>query len=153
MPEPHTRNEPSDESLIEAFRQGDREALETLLVRYQPNIYRFGVRMCRDPEDAKDILQDTMLAAARSLHDFRGTAAMSTWLYTIARNFCIKKHRKAKFAPQERSLDSDETGAADRIPGATRTPEENLVGQQVGVFAVVTHRAPVVRRLIGRKSC
>lgn len=124
-------NEPSDETLIAEFRKGDQGALETLLIRYQPNIYRFGVRMCRDPEDAKDVLQDTMLAVARTLHNFRGTASTSTWLYTIARSFCIKKHRKSKFAPEERSLETDAGNEADRISGPDRTPEEELVGRQV----------------------
>jgi len=125
------RPEPSDEELIEAFRGGNQAALEQLIIRYQPNVYRFGVRMCRDPEDAKDILQDTMLTVARSLHNFRGPASTSTWLYSIARSFCAKKHRKSKFAPRETSLDSEAGPEASAISGPGRTPEEAMAGRQV----------------------
>src|SRR5512138_1773902 len=100
----------SDEQLLDAARAGDSHALETLLERHQAEVYRFGMKMCRDPEDAKDILQDTLLAMARGVRDFRGASSLSTWLYTIARSFCLKKRRRSKFAPEEeRSL---ETGGA-----------------------------------------
>jgi len=55
--------------------------------------------MCGDAEDAKDVLQDTLLAASRTVGDFRGDSSVSTWLFTIARSFCIKKRRRSKFAP------------------------------------------------------
>src|SRR5258708_3072788 len=100
------RNE-TDQQLLELSRAGDGKALEALLERHQAQIYRFGMKMCRDPEDAKDVLQDTLLAMARGVRDFRGASSISTWLYTIARSFCIKKRRKSKFAPEERSLDTD----------------------------------------------
>lgn len=89
----------SDAELVEALRErGDRKALDALLERHQPAIWRFGMKMCRDAEDAKDVLQETMLAAARTASDFRGGSSVSTWLYTIARSCCIKKRRRSKFA-------------------------------------------------------
>src|SRR6187397_3346990 len=95
---------------------GDRQALEALLERHQAQVYRFGMKMCRDPEDAADVLQDTLFAMARGVRDFRGASSLSTWLYTIARSFCIKKRRRSKFAPAaERSLDSDVELEAARL--------------------------------------
>ena len=89
----------TDEALLDACRAGDRAALDRLLERYEPRIYRFGLRMCRDREAARDVLQETLIAAARTVRDFRGTSSLSTWLYTIARSFCIKQRRRSKFAP------------------------------------------------------
>ena len=60
-----TEAAPSDEQLLAAARTGDRQSLETLLERHQGEVYRFGMKMCRDPDDAKDVLQDTLLAMAR----------------------------------------------------------------------------------------
>jgi DNA-directed RNA polymerase specialized sigma24 family protein len=57
------------------------------------------------PEDAKDVLQETLLTMARGVHNFRGASSLSTSLYTIARNACIKMHRRSKFAPEERALE------------------------------------------------
>jgi RNA polymerase sigma-70 factor (ECF subfamily) len=106
--------ERADTDLLEALQRGDDSAIEELLRRYQSRIYRFGMQMCRDPEDAKDVLQDTLLTMTRSLRSFRGASSLSTWLYTIARSFCIKKRRKSKFAPAEElslsGMNSDHSG-------------------------------------------
>lgn len=125
--------EETDLSLLERARAGDRKALEDLLVRHQRKVYRFGLRMCRDPEDAQDVVQETLLAVARTVKDFRGASSVSTWLYTIARSFCIKKRRRSKFAPaEEASLDAREPGAeALQVADPARTPDEALAGRQI----------------------
>ncbi len=125
--------EASDATLLDRARTGDRRALEDLIGRHQRRVYRFGLKMCRDPEDAKDVLQETLLAAARTVKDFRGASSVSTWLYTIARSFCIKKRRRSKFAPeQEESLEAREPGLeARQVVDPSRGPEDELAGRQV----------------------
>ena len=116
--------EPDDQALLERAREGDAEALEGLLRRYQPRIYRFGMKMCRDADVAEDVVQDTLLAMVRTLPGFRGEASVSTWLYTIARSFCIKKRRRRKFAPvAELSLESDRPAAAAALPDSAPAPD------------------------------
>ena len=128
MNEPH----PSDEHLLAAARAGDKGALERLLERHQEQVYRFGMKMCRDREDAKDVLQDTLLAMARSVRDFRGASSLSTWLYTIARSFCLKKRRRSKFAPDaERSLETDVAAEARRLSSPGADADELLAGKEV----------------------
>ena len=124
--------ERSDAGLLEAARRGDAKSLETLLERHQEQVYRFGMKMCRDPEDAQDVLQDTLLAMARNVRDFRGASSLSTWLYSIARSFCIKKRRRSKFAPEpERSIDTDASSEASGLPDPGRSPDEALAGKEV----------------------
>ncbi len=121
-------SEPTDPELLAAAQAGDDDALGALLARHQDQIYRFGLRMCRDPEDAKDVVQDTLLAMARGVRDFRGASSLSTWLYTIARSYCIKKRRRSKFAPAEvATLDDDAHAIAD--PGLG--PDLVLAGKRV----------------------
>src|SRR5271166_199112 len=104
--------DPTDDALLAALRSGDEQALPKLLERHAPAVYRFGARMCRDPEDAKDVVQETLLAAARGMREFRGGASLSTWLFTIARSFCIKKRRRRAGSPSEfLSLDENEAGS------------------------------------------
>lgn len=122
----------SDVELLTAAREGDEDALSTLLERYQGQVYRFGMKMCRDPEDAEDVLQETLLAMARGVHDFRGASSLSTWLYTVARSFCIKKRRRSKFAPVETSLDTVGGSEAVSVPDPARGPDEAFAGKQVG---------------------
>lgn len=126
-----TTAELTDEALLEAARAGDRRALERLLGKYQRHVYRFGMKMCGKPDDAEEVLQDTLLAAARGVREFRGAAAVSTWLYTIARSFCIKRRRRSKFAPErEESLEA-EREAARQVADTSRGPDEELAGRQV----------------------
>jgi RNA polymerase sigma-70 factor (ECF subfamily) len=123
---------PSDDALLAAARAGNAQALEQLLERHQAQIYRFGMKMCRHPEDAKDVLQDTLLAMARGVRDFRGASSISTWLYTIARSYCIKKHRRSKFAPEEeRSLDTEVADQAKQLADARAGADEALAGRQL----------------------
>jgi RNA polymerase sigma-70 factor, ECF subfamily len=120
--------------LLERARKGDRDALETLLAHHQTQIYRFGLKMCRDPEDAQDVLQDTLFAMARGVRDFRGASSVSTWLYTIARRFCIRKRRRSKFAPaRTQSLDSDVEIETARLADPAKGPDETLAGHEVEV--------------------
>jgi len=122
----------SDEDLLAAARQGDADALEALILRYQPRVYRFGVKMCRNLEDAGDVVQETLLAMARSLRDFRGDASVSTWLYTIARSFCIKKRRRSKFAPaREESLEAIEIGRIERLSDTAPDPEQKTAEREI----------------------
>jgi RNA polymerase sigma-70 factor (ECF subfamily) len=118
--------EATEAELLRAARAGSGEAVEALLARHEARLYRFARRLCRHREDAEDVLQESLLAAARSLSRFRGASSMSTWLYTIARSFCIKKRRRSVFAPVELSL---ETEAAARVRGVAhpgRPPDEAL---------------------------
>jgi RNA polymerase sigma-70 factor (ECF subfamily) len=127
-----TGAETTDDGLLERARSGDRAAMESLLVRHQAQVYRFGLRMCRNPEDARDILQDTLLAMARGLPDFRGGASLSTWLYTIARSYCLKRRRRSRFAPsRETSLETDAAREAGAVPDGARNPEDALAAREV----------------------
>lgn len=124
--------ERSDKELLRAARTGDRNALETLLLRYQPKVYGFGMRMCHDPEDAKDVLQDTLFAMARTVGDFRGASSVSTWLYTIARRFCVKKRRRGRsVSAVSLSVDSDHRAAATQVPHPGPGPEQQLENREV----------------------
>lgn len=139
----------SDDPTLAAARAGDPDALDALLRQYQPRIYRFGLRMCRDEEDAKDVLQETLFAAARSLRGFRGSSSLSTWLYSIARGFCIKKRRRSKFAPQEElSLDAGSPALAVPDPGLPL--DEALVNQEVerAVEAAIRALKPAYREVL-----
>ena len=125
-------NEASDVNteagLLDAARAGDRAALSKLLERHQQKVFGFGVKMCGDSEDAKDIAQDTLLTMARTVRDVRGDASLSTWLYTVARSFCIKKRRRTKGAPAfHEQLDQVTRDSASE---PSMTPEQALLGRE-----------------------
>jgi RNA polymerase sigma-70 factor (ECF subfamily) len=123
---------PEDEvELVRAAQQGDAAAMTELLGRYEGAIYRFGLRFCKDPEDARDVLQETLLAAARGLPSFRGQASLGSWFYTIARSFCIKQRRRrlptSALAPE----DPGERGGSE-LADAALLPDEAAIGHELG---------------------
>ena len=123
-----------DGELLAAARAGDGRALECLLERHQAEVYRFGMKMCRNPADAEDVVQDTLLAMARGVRDFRGASSLSTWLYTIARSHCIKKRRRGKLAPeavQDTRADRTPDDEGRRLAHPGRGPDEALAGKQL----------------------
>jgi RNA polymerase sigma-70 factor, ECF subfamily len=126
-------NDQSDIQLLDQARRGDVAALEQLLKRHQAQVYRFGLKMCRDPDDAQDVLQDTLLAMARGIREFRGSASLSTWLYTVARSFCIKKRRKSQFAPDHiETLDTSVQAVPEAEPASpSQGPDDAFLSRQV----------------------
>ena len=122
---------PTDQELLAAARGGDREAVEALVVRHQPRVYRFALKTCTDPDSASDVLQDTLFALVRSLGTFRGDAALSTWLYTVARNGCLRRKRRSKFAPsREESLDALDPGQLETLVAPTRAADDQLADRE-----------------------
>ncbi|HEX2657767.1 MAG TPA: sigma-70 family RNA polymerase sigma factor, partial [Polyangia bacterium] len=139
---------PSDDQLLTAARAGDRQALEALLERHQAQAYRFGMKMCRDPEDAKDVLQETLLAMARGIRDFRGASSLSTWLYTIARSFCIKKRRRRTPFADGHVPDQPHAPVFGGQPGAPL--DEALAGKRVtaALEAAIAQLDPMYREVL-----
>jgi RNA polymerase sigma-70 factor (ECF subfamily) len=165
-----------DVSLITAARSGDRRALDELLARHEQQIYRFGLRMCGDEESAREVLQETMLAAFRNIPGFRGDAALSTWLFQIARSFCIKERRGVRpttpieadvvdpSTPPDLQLHAREIGAAlasairelpteqrevlvlRDVEGLSAQEAAEVVGIEVGALKSRLHRARMALR-------
>ncbi len=73
-----------DAPLVERARAGDRAAWDRLVREHLPRVWPVVYRIVRSREDAEDVAQETFLAAFRSLAEFRGDAAFSTWLHKIA---------------------------------------------------------------------
>ena len=137
----------SESDLLAAARAGDRAALATLLQQHQEKVFGFSVRMCGDPEDAKDVAQETLMTMARTVGDFRGDASLATWLYTVARSFCIKKRRRTKGTPAfHEPLDKLDRDAAS----SALTPEQSLIGQQArnAVAAALDALDPEAREVV-----
>ncbi len=134
--------------LLQAARRGDRSALSELLARHQQRVFGFGVKMCGNADDARDVAHDTLMTMARKVRDFRGDASLSTWLYTVARSFCIKKRRRTKGAPAvHEPLDR---GMQERSGEPSATPEQTLLGREVRetVAAALDQLEPEAREVI-----
>ena len=81
---------------LEALRAGDRAEFARLVEAYSGVIYRLGMKMLDDPQDAEDVLQETFIKAFRHLGSFDGRSSLSTWLYRIATNEALMMIRRRK---------------------------------------------------------
>ncbi|GAC1325640.1 MAG: hypothetical protein NVSMB25_24280 [Thermoleophilaceae bacterium] len=112
----------SESELVEAAREGDSGAVDELLAQHEQKLFRFGLRMCGNEDEAREVLQETMLAAFRGMGGFRGEARLSTWLYQIARGYCLKSRRRSAGEPaQLDGLEAAADVAAEAEPADLRT--------------------------------
>src|SRR5262245_56484481 len=103
MPVPAARED--DEALVARAAAGEEHAFEQLVYRHQARVYRLACRLTADDGEAKDVLQETFLAAYRGLRAFRGDSRFSTWLYRIATNAALMQRRARGRRPVQ-SLDA-----------------------------------------------
>ncbi|CAN5179221.1 sigma-70 family RNA polymerase sigma factor [soil metagenome] len=63
---------------------------ETLYTQYSPQIFRVCMGYVNDREQAMDLTQDTFIAVWKNLATFRNESAISTWIFRIATNNCLR---------------------------------------------------------------
>ncbi len=95
----------SDEDLIAAARDGERDAADELARRHYPRILAALAWQLGDPEEARDAAQDTFLAAFRGLAQLRTPRLFAVWLRRIARNQARQSWRRRAAAPPEAPLE------------------------------------------------
>ncbi|MCI9506790.1 MAG: sigma-70 family RNA polymerase sigma factor [Oscillospiraceae bacterium] len=115
------------EELVRAAAKGRTEAFEELVRLHEKKVYALTLRMCGNPEDARDAAQEAFLSAWRGLPSFRGEAGFSTWLYRLASNAAIDQLRRNRRQREEDSLDAGEMDAPDQSPG----PQEAAEGSEL----------------------
>ncbi|HEV3279187.1 MAG TPA: sigma-70 family RNA polymerase sigma factor [Terriglobia bacterium] len=88
--------EPSESALVTAAKGGDYDAFEQLVNRYERKIYRLGLNITGNAEDAEDVLQETFLKAFENLSRFREDSRFYTWIVRIGVNQALMKLRKRR---------------------------------------------------------
>lgn len=115
---------------LEALIAGDRAEFARMVDRYSTPIYRLGLRMLGNPQDAEDVLQNTFLNALTHLPAFEGRSSLSTWLYRIAANEALMLLRRKKPEVNLEDVEADES-AEDLKPAHfvdwSALPEEELL--------------------------
>jgi RNA polymerase sigma factor (sigma-70 family) len=101
------------ESLVEAAKEGDKKALEDVILRIQDRIYGLALRMLYNPSDAEDAAQEILLKIITRLSTFRGESAFTTWMYRVAVNHLLALRRRrpeleaVSFEEYEETLELD----------------------------------------------
>ncbi|WP_298420065.1 RNA polymerase sigma factor [uncultured Kordia sp.] len=92
----------SETTFIADLQAGKREAFSRLLDEYEQRVFHTCLSFVPNKEDAEDIAQEVFVEVFKSIHNFKGNAKLSTWMYRIATNksleFIRKKNTKKRFA-------------------------------------------------------
>jgi RNA polymerase sigma factor (sigma-70 family) len=83
-----------DSELVERAKNGDRCALEKLILRHQAWVYNIAVRMVFRPQDAEEVTQEVLVKVITKLSTFKGESTFRTWLYRIAANHVLNMKRR-----------------------------------------------------------
>lgn len=101
-----------EKELVERFQNGEQEAFNELVIRYQGKIYNLVYKYVSNSETAKDLSQEIFIKAYRALPNFKRQSAFYSWLYRIAVNLCIDFIRQQKRG-QTLSFEDLPTGGND----------------------------------------
>jgi RNA polymerase sigma-70 factor (ECF subfamily) len=113
------REPASDEALARRAAAGETDAFEELVRRHQDMLYTLALRVTLSEQDARDCVQEGLIAAWRSIGRFRGDARVSTWLYRIVL-------RKAYDVIDRRKRSPEPTDQLDLASAAERPAEDRL---------------------------
>jgi RNA polymerase sigma-70 factor (ECF subfamily) len=117
---------PSDEALMQALQDGDLNAYDALVGRYQARLFHFVLRRVRDRGLAEDLVQESLLKLWRHRASFRHGSRVSTWLFALTLNLCRDHWRRVKpessmerpevaFAAELKRLDQPAPDALDQV--------------------------------------
>jgi RNA polymerase sigma-70 factor (ECF subfamily) len=117
---------PSDAELIERCLRKDNPAWEQIVARYRRKVFHIAYKFTGKHDEAEDLTQEIFLKVFRSLDKFNRDADFSTWLSSVARNFCIDNYRAGK---REREVVVEDLVAFDLAPAASGNPHRALEDQ------------------------
>jgi RNA polymerase sigma-70 factor, ECF subfamily len=127
-------NKPDHQAILQAAAVGDDRALEVLVRSYHDRVYRFGLRVCRDPFDADDAVQEAFITLARRPEVVRDPGVLS-WLMTVVRNACLRMLRSFR---RSGSLLTEDVEGSGALPAFQMDPEAALARWRV---VDLVHRA------------
>ena len=126
--------EPSEGELVHKSKMGDLVAFETLVLRYQRQVYTLSYRFMGNHEDASDLAQEAFVKVYASLQSFREEASFKTWLFHITANVCRDALRQRRRKQIVVSLDAPvpvEDGTIERqLTDLTTSPDEIYDGKE-----------------------
>lgn len=113
-----------DLDLMRRAQDGDLQAFETLVSRYESKIYHMALRYTGDPQEALDITQETFLRMFRSLSTYQETYSVGAWLYRLTDQVCKDAIRQisSRAVLSEPDLDAEEPYEIE-IPDLRYNPE------------------------------
>ncbi len=120
-----------DAECVRRVQQGDTDSFEVLVRRHQKAIFNLVYRLLGNYDEAAEVAQEVFLSAFKSIHQFRGEANFSTWLYRIGLNHASTR-RKSLNSTQQHNIPLDGTEViADGAVDPAKNFEHKEIQQRV----------------------
>ncbi|MGH9686134.1 MAG: RNA polymerase sigma factor [Candidatus Acidiferrales bacterium] len=127
-----------EQALVRKAQAGDRLAFDDLVRRYDRDVLRLALNLIHQPDEARDVYQESFLRCYRNLHRFRFECSFYTWLYRIVTNVALdhlrrRSTRREEQAPELPNGDGVTHDFFDRQAEerASASPEKQLLGQEL----------------------
>ena len=98
----------NEASLLKKARNGDKDAFNLMVIKYQPRIMSVLYGFLKNHSDAEDLSQQTFIKAWTNLEKFRGDSSFYTWIYRIAINLAKNFVKKPSTQFEKTSISIDE---------------------------------------------
>src|SRR5688500_4254025 len=89
----------SDQELVDQARTRNLAAFEELVGRHEERLYRVAMRLLRNENDAREVLQDALVSAWQNLGSFAGRAQFGSWIYRVTVNAALMLLRSRRRRP------------------------------------------------------
>ncbi len=115
----------SEDQFLERLRHGDAAAYEKLVAEHSSDVYALLFRLTSDPEEARDLTQETFLRTFQNIDRFRGDASLKTWIYRIAINQARNRWRWWRRRRRDVTVSLDATDEQRDKPLADTLPSND----------------------------
>ena len=131
---------------VAQLRRGDPSALAALLARYQNRLYRYLLRIARQPATAEDLFQQTWLRVAQNIRQFDPRRNFEAWLFRLARNLAIDHLRRYRPESLDDPLPSGDS-RGEQLPAPDPGAFQALVaGERARRVAAALDALPAIHR-------
>jgi RNA polymerase sigma-70 factor (ECF subfamily) len=116
----------NEKYLLEKSKEGDIEAFEYLVTKYQKKVFNIALRLLGNYDDASELTQEAFIKIYKSIKNFKEESLLSTWIYRIATNVCLDELRKRKkrwVLSLDEEIQSEDGGIHRQVEDDSPTPD------------------------------
>jgi len=129
--------EVNDKVLVARVRDGDKQAFNLLVAKYQYKIQNLISRFIKDRSEQEDVAQEAFIKAYRAIGNFRGDSAFYTWLYRIAVNTAKNHLVGAGRRPPTQDIEPDESSAVGASKGLIELNSPEAILQNDELVSII----------------
>ncbi len=142
---------------VRKFLDGEEEAFNAIVRRWEGKVYSLAWRMLGSREDAQDVVQETFLSVFKAIRGLRDPESFSTWLYQIALNHCRARRRCRVSELHATEYKSDQVGVGQAgfsnvpavEPGAEKLETVDIIRKAMAGLSEDHRTAIVLKEYLG----